>query len=155
MSMLQCFDCVGGETIVLVVKRVLAGAWHDRHSGSRSCCSTTMLVALQNLLHSTKPCKSCKYYQSAIHPCTHCTLVSSQNDHVAQPESPDICSSVALVIQATDEVPSRRLVLTRSPILYVSNILRTSAVLCWAYMAQKGSIAPPAASMIRAPPPGC
>jgi len=102
-----------------------------------------------------KTCKSCKYYQSAIRPCTHCTLVSSQNDHVAQPESPDICSSVALVIQATDEVPSRRLVLTRSPILYVSNILRTSAVLCWAYMAQKGSIAPPAASMIRAPPPGC
>jgi len=48
----QCQCC--NALIVLVVKRVLAGAWHDRHSGSRSCCSTTMLVALQNLLHSTK-----------------------------------------------------------------------------------------------------
>lgn len=48
----QCQCC--NALIVFVVKCALAGAWHDRHSGSSSCCSTIMLVALQNLLRATK-----------------------------------------------------------------------------------------------------
>ena len=102
--------------IVLVVKCALAGAWHDRHSGSSSCYSTTMLVAQQNLLRATNPLQVSQVLPIR-HPPMHSLHAHLQSQHsLAEPECPDICSSVALVTQATDEVACRRLVLTRSPI---------------------------------------
>ena len=45
--------------------------------------------------------------------------------------------------------------LTSVPTRYPSRMSLTCPVSCWAYIAQKGSMAPPAASISLAGPPGC